>query len=144
MKHFIRHDVFFIVPASLSLHVPVTKYSPPLSSEVTLRCTINSGTPISVGWQLDNIPINVADSSRYSGGNINNPSLTISSVDKNDLGFYMCVASNAIVTVISDNIALLPVGKYVIIFFYLDMVFFLKMSLLLQQSSAWCIFISSL
>lgn len=118
---------FFSVPASLSLHVPVTRYSPPIASEVTLRCTINSGTPISVGWQLDNIPINVADSSKYSGGNINNPSLTISSVEKNDLGFYICFASNEIVTVISDNIALLPVSKYKITVFYLGMVFFLRL-----------------
>ncbi|XP_052088676.1 adhesion G protein-coupled receptor L3-like [Mytilus californianus] len=97
-------------PSVLALRTPFTKYSPTLSSRVTLQCIITSGTPSSIDWHFNNSPMRVEDNSRYSGGNINNPSLTITSVEQNDLGLYMCLASNEIVTINSDIIALLPVG----------------------------------
>lgn len=100
------------VPLLLSVNAPITKYSPPLASKVTLQCTITSGTAATLEWHFNNSPINVGDNSKYDGGNINNPSLTINSVKQNDLGYYMCVAINEIITVNTDTIALLPMGKY--------------------------------
>ncbi|XP_076077316.1 hemicentin-1-like [Mytilus galloprovincialis] len=98
------------VPLLLSVNAPITKYSPPLASKVTLQCTITSGTAATLEWHFNNSPINVGDNSKYAGGNINNPSLTINSVKQNDLGYYMCVAINEIITVNTDTIALLPMG----------------------------------
>lgn len=102
---------FISVPSSIAVNVPSKKYSPQVSTDITLECLITSGVPTSVKWHVNNIPMQLEDNLKYSGGNKNTPSLTIMTVEQTDLGYYICLASNEVGTVNSDIIALLPVGK---------------------------------
>ena len=60
-------------------------------------CNVSSDLNItSVTWRKreDSEDINIADKRKYSGGTLNNPSLTILRTDQYDEGEYRCAVSN--------------------------------------------------
>ncbi|XP_069133959.1 serine-rich adhesin for platelets-like isoform X33 [Argopecten irradians] len=74
---------------------------------ITLVCTINaSPAATTMAWRRlvggASEPINI-DNSKYTGGAINNPSLTITNAQNSDEGFYICQATNVVGTGESTN-----------------------------------------
>ncbi|XP_061186534.1 hemicentin-1-like [Saccostrea echinata] len=70
---------------------------------ITLDINVTSYLPLfSVSWEytmnshLNNTyaPLNITSVSKYSGGTLSSPSLTIKNVTNNDNGFYRCAVSN--------------------------------------------------
>ncbi|XP_076071096.1 uncharacterized protein LOC143042581 isoform X2 [Mytilus galloprovincialis] len=70
---------------------------------VTLKVKI-VGKPSRITWYKDKQPIIRSD--KYSGGNVSVPALTISKVDKSDVGDYVCEATDGTVTVNTQTISL--------------------------------------
>lgn len=69
-----------------------------------------TGSATSVKWFKSNILIVIAKNQRFSGGNLNSPSLTISSVTEDDFGYYTCQVTNGVDILNADEIAVLPKG----------------------------------
>merc|ERR1719270_121329 len=66
-----------------------------MSEQVIIRCKYQSNPSVllSVKWYHNGMMIDTQDS-RYQGGNLRHPSLTIQSVTKSDIGTYSCVLEN--------------------------------------------------
>lgn len=82
---------------------------------VTLACDYNSSpAPTSIGWQrvmnAQSSNINVLDS-RYGGGTIVTPYLTIHTTRLSDAGIYTCSVTNQVGTKLSDPIFLFISGS---------------------------------
>lgn len=75
-----------------------------------MNCEINTGKAVSVRWSKNDDVIVTADNPRFSGGHPTFPSLKISQVEQNDIGYYICQASDGVNTVNTDTIALSPKG----------------------------------
>lgn len=99
-----------LLQVPLAVSVPVTEYSVSVGSKVSLQCVITSGTAVEVTWLKNNIIITMTN--RLSGGTVKSPTLVINSVEQGDLGYYVCSASDGVMTVNSDDIFLIPSGKY--------------------------------
>ena len=97
------------------MYVGQSSYGVTTGSSVTLQC-FASGNPAvtSVSWQRlfnNQYSALVIDGSKYSGGSIQSPSLTISSTDSNDGGTYRCAASNSVGTGYSQDTSLTVSGS---------------------------------
>ncbi|CAC5404355.1 Fibrinogen-like protein A,Ryncolin-4,Angiopoietin-related protein 1,Ficolin-3,Ficolin-1-B,Ficolin-2,Ryncolin-1,Tenascin-R,Fibrinogen-like protein 1,Angiopoietin-1,Tenascin-N,Ryncolin-3,Tenascin,Fibroleukin,Fibrinogen C domain-containing protein 1,Ryncolin-2,Angiopoietin-related protein 2,Microfibril-associated glycoprotein 4,Fibrinogen alpha chain,Ficolin-1-A,Ficolin-1,Angiopoietin-4 [Mytilus coruscus] len=95
-----------------NVHIPLTSYEITFGQSVTLVCVVTSNLPITgVTWKK-NVSGSVSmidpddNSSLYSGGNVDSPSLIILNVTANDTGTYICSASNLVGTRSSDTISL--------------------------------------
>ena len=69
-------------------------------SSYTITCYVTSSSTVtSVSWhyQKNGVTsvINTADTTKYSGGTVGSPSLTINYVQSSDIGNYRCLAQNA-------------------------------------------------
>nr|XP_022325051.1 hemicentin-1-like isoform X42 [Crassostrea virginica] len=94
-----------------SVTVPQSIYSVQNSDPVTLTCVVSANpSATSVTWyRVTNsglVPIVVGSSSKYSGGSVATPSLTLSSAVDSDQGTYRCTATNAAGTGSSANVVL--------------------------------------
>lgn len=80
---------------NLSFNINVSEESPPVES---------------VKWKKDGRELKIEKSGgKYSGGNVDDPSLTINSVNEYDAGNYRLIAINPVGETESDEIIL---GKY--------------------------------
>ena len=80
-------------------------------SDVILPCNI-TGTATEVTWYFNNQQITASGSTKYSNGDVVNPSLTITDVVMGDAGSYYCQATNGVTTVTSRIITLNVKGTY--------------------------------
>lgn len=83
---------------------------------MTLSCIISANPSVtSVTWyRVINIglqPIVIGSSTKYSGGSLNTPDLTINRVVVSDGGTYRCSATNGVGTGTSPDISLTVVGR---------------------------------
>ncbi|CAG2194109.1 HMCN [Mytilus edulis] len=91
-------DVQGTVP---SVQIISNFYSVEICLSVTLQCSVTANPSHSnVTWNkiVNGQQTNIGSNSRYSGGSINTPSLTISNVVDTDEGYYICTAVNAVGT----------------------------------------------
>lgn len=91
-------------------------YSVQTSDSVTMMCIISANpSATSVTWyrvaSAGLEAIVVGSSSKYSGGSLTTPSLTISNTVDSDRGTYRCTATNAVGTGSSANVILDVVGS---------------------------------
>ncbi|XP_035828095.1 hemicentin-1 [Aplysia californica] len=105
---------------SFSPQINVTVLAPPVISNpaqpdvsttegqsVTLTCNVTPLTGLTdLYWTRDGQRIDPSSSSRYNGGTVITPSLTITSVQSGDSGTYVCVASNSFGTGFGGNVDL--------------------------------------
>lgn len=98
---------------NLAVKAPVLNYTPTLLDSVTLQCSITHGLVTEITWFKNNKVLLIANDSGLSGGNERVPSLTIISVTKTDMGYYICQASNVNATVSTFIIVLSPKGWYI-------------------------------
>ncbi|CAG2256290.1 HMCN [Mytilus edulis] len=89
----------------LSVNATPTQYQQNIGITINLNCVV-TGTATSITWYLNNQVINIASSSKYSNGNVINPSLTVSNIALSDAGLYICQATNGVETVNSNAITL--------------------------------------
>lgn len=82
-----------------------------------MQCSVTSGIATSIKWLKNNEIIVITEHPRLNGGNSDHPSLIISSVEEDDLGYYICQATNGILTVYSDDIFLVPKGMHFVVCF---------------------------
>ncbi|XP_021370011.1 hemicentin-1-like [Mizuhopecten yessoensis] len=80
-----------------------SSYTVTTGQSLTLTCTVSASPAInSLVWKKIRggvtSTISTSGSSKYSGATVNNPSLTISSTDNTDEGYYYCEATNAVGT----------------------------------------------
>ena len=87
---------------------PVVENTP-----VTITCQSHGARPAvtSVMWKKGQEVINVTSDSKYTGGTVQKPSLTIGSVFKTDAGEYTCQLGNDVGNV-SKTIALQVLRTY--------------------------------
>lgn len=94
----------FFRAALPTVQVGSSTYSGISGSSVTLVCSIISSNPsaTSVKWEKDvngvRTDVTTFMAPRISGGSVNQPSLTISSLTGSDSGTYYCSAANAVGT----------------------------------------------
>nr|XP_022324738.1 hemicentin-1-like isoform X39 [Crassostrea virginica] len=103
-------DVIGDVP---SVSVSQTSYSIFVGSSVTMNCFVSGNPAVSfVYWSVTrNGFTQTAQDARYSNGNVNNPSLTISNARQSDSGVFVCVAQNSAGTTNSSAISLTVSGS---------------------------------
>nr|XP_022324732.1 hemicentin-1-like isoform X33 [Crassostrea virginica] len=103
-------DVIGDVP---SVSVSQTSYSIFVGSSVTMNCFVSGNPAVSfVYWSVTrNGFTQTAQDARYSNGNVNNPSLTISNARQSDSGVFVCVAQNSAGTTNSSAISLTVSGN---------------------------------
>lgn len=89
----------------------MTFYDPMEEESVTLACTVTDGTATSIRWFKDAQPINIPAYSRFSGGSVGTPSLTITELQMSDAGSYICEAADAYTQVRTNSIMLATKGK---------------------------------
>ncbi|VDI12744.1 Hypothetical predicted protein [Mytilus galloprovincialis] len=104
-------SVSLTIKDALTIIAPKTVYIPFTEDSVTLDCVITSGAPTEIKWYGNNERIFVSVDPRLSGGNIDNPALTISEIEMADRGSYVCEATNEFSTVDTNTISLSPIEK---------------------------------
>ena len=96
------------------MKLPHTNYTAVIGKEVAIGCEISPETT-SVSWRFTNqngyvTTIVISKPHwKYSGGTVENPSLTIKTVAPSDIGTYRCMARNTAGTSISNTSATLNV-----------------------------------
>ncbi|TRY71608.1 hypothetical protein TCAL_03134, partial [Tigriopus californicus] len=110
------HDNDRIILSSLVSDAPFVEISPTNitvyeSDEVTISCLVEANPPElkSVRWYQDGQLLSVNNQTKYEGGTSKEPSLTIKSVEKEDIGVYSCVVENEVGVGESDNISTVDV-----------------------------------
>ncbi|XP_035696475.1 hemicentin-1-like isoform X1 [Branchiostoma floridae] len=87
-------ELVILVPPKVVVG-PSKMYVVTRSKTVTLSCSVMDGYPniTSLMWKRGNVPIDTLrlNGPKYSGGNLETPSLTIRYVDRMDAGIYACV-----------------------------------------------------
>ncbi|VDH91359.1 Hypothetical predicted protein, partial [Mytilus galloprovincialis] len=92
----------------LTVTIPQSSYSVLIGQQVNIPCIV-TGTPTqtNVSWikVVNGVPTDVVinGGSRYSGGTIAAPSLTITNTQNSDEGTYVCYATNIVGTSNSQN-----------------------------------------
>lgn len=85
-----------------------------LGDTATITCNV-MGIYNSVFWEHQyngvNSVIDASDSSKYSGGTVSSPSLTIHNFTINDIGSYRCSARNSVGTAHSPTMAFMDIPK---------------------------------
>ncbi|XP_069133480.1 hemicentin-1-like isoform X12 [Argopecten irradians] len=82
--------------------IPTPSYDIVTGSSITITCSVSADPQhTSVSWtranNINSAAVNIViDGSTYSGGTVNNPSLTINSASASDQGYYVCSAANSI------------------------------------------------
>lgn len=78
-----------------------------------MNCFVSGNPAVSfVYWSVTrNGFTQTAQDARYSNGNVNNPSLTISNARQSDSGVFVCVAQNSAGTTNSSAISLTVSGS---------------------------------
>ncbi|XP_063428595.1 hemicentin-1-like isoform X18 [Mytilus trossulus] len=96
------------------VQIPQPSYTVNLAQTITITCTVTSNpTHTSVQWQRtqNGVTTNIGvGSGKYSGGSVNSPSLSINNADLNDIGQYVCSATNIVGTGTSTATTLNVVG----------------------------------
>lgn len=99
-----------------SVSIPLNAYSVNFGDSIKIPCTISANPSVTnVFWER--ISQNGVSSSislvpsKYSGGNVITPDLTIANTDTTDQGFYRCLATNSVGTSTSDSTFLTVVGS---------------------------------
>ena len=98
------------------MNILQNQYSVNFADSVTLECTVTA-TPghTSVQWRRTingvQTAITVSNNNKYSGSEVNTPSLTINTADNSDEGFYTCYATNSVGTGSSQQTYLDVVGS---------------------------------
>ncbi|XP_052093012.1 uncharacterized protein LOC127729314 [Mytilus californianus] len=95
----------------LAIIAPKTFYDPFTEDAIILDCVITSGVPTEIKWYRNSERIFLSVDPRLSGGNTDNPALTISEIEMEDGGSYVCEATNEFSTVDTNTISLSPVEK---------------------------------
>lgn len=68
-----------------------------IGTTVTIHCTANgSPTLKDIYWLFNGKNMDISDSNKYSGGIVNNPSLSIKNLASTDAGEYHCGATNLV------------------------------------------------
>ncbi|XP_048778626.2 hemicentin-1-like isoform X2 [Ostrea edulis] len=98
-----------------SVSVSQTSYSIFVGSSVTMDCSVSGNPAINnVFWSVTRNgftnTVSTTGGSRYSNGDINNPSLTLSNAQQSDTGVFTCKAQNAAGTTDSNPITLTVTG----------------------------------
>lgn len=93
------HFIFIIAIPVVT--VAQSNYPVGYGNSVQLVCTVTATpTHSQVYWTKlqsgQEVTINTANSAKYSGSTVNNPSLTINNADLSDETFYVCKASNSV------------------------------------------------
>lgn len=66
-----------------------------IGSTVTIDCTATGSPALTdIYWLLDGKNLDISDNTKYSGGIVSNPSLSIKSLASTDAGEYYCGATN--------------------------------------------------
>ncbi|XP_078326848.1 hemicentin-1-like isoform X25 [Crassostrea virginica] len=108
------NPIFLFVNGNVpSVSVSQTSYSIFVGSSVTMNCFVSGNPAVSfVYWSVTrNGFTQTAQDVRYSNGNVNNPSLTISNARQSDSGVFVCVAQNSAGTTNSSAISLTVSGS---------------------------------
>ncbi|KAK3098016.1 hypothetical protein FSP39_015356 [Pinctada imbricata] len=87
---------------------PTTK----IGEDVTINCAW-SGEPnaTTIQWKRNDSVLDIGDNTKYSGGTVTVPSLTIKSVALSDTGSYQCIAINAAGPGESSKVTLTLTGR---------------------------------
>ncbi|XP_065932028.1 platelet binding protein GspB isoform X4 [Magallana gigas] len=109
-------NVILDVVGSLpSVSIPLNAYSVNFGNSIKIPCTISANPSVTnVFWERisqNGVPSSISlVPSKYSGGNVITPDLTIANTDTTDQGFYRCLATNSVGTSTSDSTFLTVVG----------------------------------
>jgi hypothetical protein len=99
-----------------SISVGQRSYSIFVGSNVLLSCSV-SGNPVvtNVFWTVTRngftTTVSTSGNSRYSNGDVNTPSLTLTNAQQVDTGVFICKAQNSAGTTDSDPITLTVSGS---------------------------------
>ncbi|VDI64014.1 hemicentin [Mytilus galloprovincialis] len=105
-----------VVGSAPVVNVASNAYSVNIGNSITLQCNVQANPfHTSVKWQRVDVNGNAVDidmtNSRYTGSEVNSPSLVISQTMKSDEGRYVCLATNAVGTGQSQQTYLTVVGS---------------------------------
>lgn len=107
------HVLYFLTGIPV-VQIPQPSYTVNLAQTITITCTVTANpTHTSVQWQRtqNGVTTNIGvGSGKYSGGTVNSPSLSINNADLNDIGQYVCSATNIVGTGTSTATTLNVVG----------------------------------
>lgn len=86
-----------------------------IGDNVTLNCSITAQPPLTeVNWMRNNVGLEFSyvftTHNRYGGSTIENPSLTIYSVNMDDQDYYACAPANAVGVSLSNLLSLVIKG----------------------------------
>ncbi|CAH1240650.1 HMCN1 [Branchiostoma lanceolatum] len=87
-----------MVPPTIEVG-PSNPYVAEWGETVTLTCLVTNAIPAVtfLRWEKDGIPVDgIAEQSKYSGGNLDSPSLLIRHVMRADAGRYTCIANHPV------------------------------------------------
>lgn len=110
------HGLFAVFTTGLpTVKIPLSSYSVDNGDSVTIPCTVTANPSVtSVSWERisqSGLPSSISlVSSKYSGGTVANPGLTIANTITTDQGFYRCLATNSVGTSTSDSSFLAVIG----------------------------------
>ena len=100
------------ISVPLAINAPQTLYSQTTGDNIVLNCVITSGTATGIKWYKNSQEIVMSANPRFSGGNQNSPSLSISNVQTTDAGSYECEGTDGTQTVRTNTITVTVRGMF--------------------------------